>query len=206
MNNRQLIQISKIISNIFSPFYASLWAILWMFCFTTLRFSWLYDIQIFLLVYVTTVLIPRSGINIFREVMNWTHWQLSHREHRHLPYIVTCCSFGTCLVIMTKFNVPMCIRGIILSALVSQIICVAVNAWWKVSTHMVGMGGLVGAWLAFSMIFNFNPVFLFCFLIILSGIVGTSRMILRQHSLAQIYAGFGIGFVCALVFILISWF
>ena len=207
MNNRQLIQLSKIISNLFSPFYAPIWAFLWMFCFSYLNLLPLqYKIFIIALVWITTVFIPRSGINIFRIVMDWTHWQLSHREHRHLPYIVTVCSYGTCLVIMTKLNVPMFIRGIVLSALVSQIICVAVNAWWKVSTHMVGMGGLVGALIAFSLLFYFNPIFLLCVLLILSGIVGTARMILRQHSLSQIFAGFGIGFVCALTFVMISWF
>jgi len=206
MNIRQLIQISKIISVIFSPFYAPLWAFLWMFCFSYLNMLQLgYKIFILTLVWITTVLIPRSGINIFRIAMDWTHWQLSHREHRHLPYIVTVCSYSACLIIMTKLKMPMFIRGIVLSALISQIICVIVNAWWKVSTHMVGMGGLVGALIAFSMLFYFNPIFLLCFLLILSGIVGTARMLLRQHTLAQIFVGFGIGFACALTFVLITW-
>lgn len=207
MDNRQLIHIAKIISNMFSPFYAPIWAFLWMFCFSYLNMLPLqYKAFILILVWVTTVFIPRQGINMFRILMDLTHWQLSHREHRHLPYIVTVCSYGSCLIIMTKLNVPMFIRGIVLTALVSQVICVTLNAWWKVSTHMVGMGGLVGALIAFSMIFLFNPLALLCILITLSGVVGTSRMILRQHSLAQIYVGFGIGFVCAITFVMISWF
>lgn len=207
MSNRQLIQISKILSNLFSPFYAPLWAFVWMFYFSYLEMlPWNYKVFIMTLVWVTTVLIPRFGINMFRIVMDWTHWQLSHREHRHLPYIVTVCSYSACLVIMTKLNVPMFIRGIVLTALVSQVICVLLNAWWKVSTHMVGMGGLVGALIAFSMLFYFNPVFLLCILLILSGLVGTARIILRQHTLAQVFVGFIIGFVCAMVFVMISWF
>lgn len=207
MSNRQLIQIAKILSNLFSPFYAPMWAFVWMFYFSYLEMlPFSYKLFILTLVWITTVLIPRFGINIFRIFMNWTHLQLSHREHRHLPYIVTVCSYSTCLVIMTKLNVPMFIRGIVLTALVSQIICTLINAWWKVSTHMVGMGGLVGALIAFSMLFYFNPVFLLCLLLILSGLVGTARIILRQHTLAQVYTGFLIGFVCALTFVMISWF
>lgn len=206
MNNRQLIRISKLISNLFSPFYAPLWAFVWMFYFSYLKLLPIsYKVFIISLVWVTSVFIPRMSINAFRMVMRWTHWQLSHREHRHLPYILTVLSYSACLTIMTKLNVPMFIRGIMLTALVSQIICVVVNAWWKVSTHMVGMGGLVGALIAFSLLFFTNPVFLLCILLILSGLLGTARIILRQHTLAQVFVGFLIGYVCAMVFVMISW-
>ena len=96
-------------------------------------------------------------------------------------------------------------RGVVMAALISQVICVMVNAWWKISTHMVGMGGLVGALNAFSILFYYNPVFPMSMLILLSGILGTSRMLLRQHSLAQVLAGFAVGYMCAMTFILLSW-
>ena len=130
---------------------------------------------------------------------------MSHREHRHMPYLVTLLSYGACLVIMTKMNTAMFFRGVVMSALICQIVCVIINAWWKVSTHMVGMGGLVGALNAFSILFFYNPVWPFCALLLLSGALGTSRIILRQHSLAQVLVGFGIGYLCTMTFILMSW-
>ena len=206
MNNRQLIQAAKLLSNLFSPFYASLWAFVWVFYFSYLKMlPPSYKLFILVLVWVTTVFVPRMAINTFRVVMKWSPWQLSHREHRHLPYVLTVLGFTTCVTIMTKINVPMFLRGIVLSALIAQIICVILNAWWKVSTHMVGMGGLVGALLAFSFLFNFNPIFLLCVLLILSGLLGTARILLRQHTLGQVFAGFFIGLVCATVFVMISW-
>ncbi len=206
MSNRQLINISKVLSTLFDPFYAPLWAFFWIFSFSYLRvLPFAYKVFIFLLVWITTVLVPKFGINMFRIFMRWTHLQLSHREHRHMPYIVTVLSYATCLIIMTKRNDPMFIRGIVLAALVSQILCVVINAWWKISTHMVGMGGLVGALLAFSMLFYFNPVFLLCVLLILSGLLGTARIILFQHTLEQVFGGFVLGVVCSLVFVMITW-
>lgn len=148
---------------------------------------------------------PTVGITLFRLFKKWTHLELSHREHRHMPYVVALLSYTACLVIMTRINAAMFFRGVVMAALVSQIICVIINVWWKVSTHMVGIGGLVGALNAFSILFFYNPVWPFCVLLLLSGMLGTSRIILRQHSLAQVLTGFGIGYVCAMVFILISW-
>ena len=68
------------------------------------------------------------------------------------------------------------------------------------------MGGLVGALIAFSYLFYFNPAIPVCILILLSGALGTSRIILRQHTVAQVFVGFAVGFVCTMFFILYNWF
>ena len=206
MFEKRLIQIAHILSVIFSPFYAPIWAFLWLFFFSYLKLLPLgYKLLILGIVFVFTILIPRLTINVFRRLNRWSHWQLSHREHRHMPYVVALLSYATCLVIMTKMNMAMFFRGVVMSALICQIICITVNAWWKVSTHMVGMGGLVGALNAFSVLFFYNPMWPFCALLLLSGALGTSRIILRQHSLAQVLVGFGIGYICTMTFILIGW-
>ena len=206
MNTRQLIRMAKLLSSLFMPLYAPLWVFFGLFLFSYLKMlPWGYKLFILGMVYLFTVFIPTVGISFIRIFKRWTRWELSHREHRHMPYIVTLLSYTACLVLMTKINTAMFFRGVVMAALISQIICITINAWWKVSTHMVGMGGLVGALNAFSILFFYNPVWPFCGLLLLSGALGTSRIILRQHTLAQVLAGFGIGYVCAMTFILISW-
>ncbi len=206
MNEKRLIQTAKIFSALFSPFYAPLWAFAGLFVFSYLKLlPSSYKLLILLMVYCFTVFIPRISINMFRRLNKWTHWQLSHRRNRHTPYVLTLVSYTVCLILMTNMNMAMFIRGIVMAALMSQILCVVINRWWKISTHMVGAGGLTGCIIAFSCLFYFNPIWHLCGLILLSGIIGTSRIILRQHSLAQVLAGFAVGFICAVFFILISW-
>ena len=206
MDNKRLIKIAKVFSTLFMPLYAPMWVFFGLFLFSYMRMlPWGYKLFILGLVYLFTVFVPSLGITTFRLFRKWTHLELSHREHRHMPYLVTLLSYGACLVIMTKMNTAMFFRGVVMSALICQIICVVINAWWKVSTHMVGMGGLVGALNAFSILFFYNPIWPVCALLLLSGVLGTSRIILRQHSLAQVLVGFGIGYLCTMTFILISW-
>lgn len=203
---KRLIQISKILSVTFSPFYAPLWAYLWLFFFSYLKLLPLpYKLVVLAVVLFFTILIPRFSINLFRRLNRWTHWQLSHREHRHMPYALTLLSNTTCLFLFMEFNTPMFFRGIIMASLVAQFICVIINLRWKISTHMVGMGGLCGMLIAFSLLFNYNPVLPVCGLLILSGFIGTSRMMLRQHSLAQVLVGFAVGFFCAMLFLVFIW-
>jgi len=206
MKDRTLIRVAKVLSSLFMPLYAPLWVFFGLFLFSYMRMlPWEYKLFILVVVYLFTVFVPTMGITAFRLFKRWTHLELSHREHRHMPYIVTLLSYGACLVIMTKINTAMFFRGVVMSALACQIACVTINAWWKVSTHMVGMGGLVGALNAFSILFFYNPVWPYCALLLLSGALGTSRIILRQHSLAQVLVGFGIGYACTMTFVLISW-
>lgn len=61
---------------------------------------------------------------------------------------------------------------------------------------MAGMGGLIGT--VFSVCYNIkgqNPYILFIILIILVGALGVSRIILKRHTPAQVYAGFILGLV-----------
>ena len=141
MENRTLIQIAKLISTLFMPLYAPLWVFIGLFLFSYLSLlPWSYKLFVLILVYLFTILIPTSGISIFRTFKKWTHLELSHREHRHMPYIITLLSYATCLTIMTKLNTAMFFRGVVMAGLIAQIICITINAWWKVSTHMVGIG------------------------------------------------------------------
>ena len=77
-----------------------------------------------------------------------------------------------------------------------------INVWWKISTHTAAIGGVAGGLFVFAEFFGFNPVWWLSLTLILAGILGTSRMILRQHSLAQVVAGFFVGVICAIIGIL----
>lgn len=202
-----LILSAKILSALFSPFYAPLWAFVWLFIFSRFRVMTLgYKIYMLVLVASFTIIIPRVTIYIFRRLNNWSRWQLNHRQHRHMPYVLSLLSYATCLLLMAQSNTWMFFRSIIMAALVIQVLCFLINMKWKISIYMAGMGGLVGVVVAFSILFYFNPLLPLILLILLSGAVGSSRMMLQQHSLMQIFAGFVVGLGCSFVFLLFPWF
>lgn len=203
---KRVIQVSKALSALFLPFFAPTWAFLWLLFFSYLRLLPSgYKLLVLAIVVTFTILIPLVSINVFRKLNSWSHWQLSHREHRHMPYALSLLSYVACLVLFIQMNTTTFFRGIIMAAIAAQVICMVVNIWWKISTHMVGMGGLFGLLVSFSLIFYYNPLWPACGLLILSGLLGTSRMVLRQHSLAQVLVGFLVGAFCATIFTLFIW-
>ena len=98
---------------------------------------------------------------------------------------------------MERLHMAHFMGSIVVAALTVQMVCALINVWWKISTHTAAIGGVAGAVFIFAEYFAFNPVWWFCLIFLAAGIVGSSRMILRQHTLAQVVAGFWIGFACA---------
>jgi membrane-associated phospholipid phosphatase len=100
---------------------------------------------------------------------------------------------------MDLLHIPHFMGTILYAALFIQVVCALINVWWKISTHTAAIGGVAGALFVFGELFGFNPVWWLCVVLILAGILGTSRMILRQHSLLQVIVGFVVGIVCSVV-------
>jgi membrane-associated phospholipid phosphatase len=88
-----------------------------------------------------------------------------------------------------------------LSASTSILITAIVNLKWKISAHMVGIGGLCGA-IATLVIHKPEPPFgLLYVCILIAGLVGYARLRLQAHTPAQVYSGFllGVGCTCTLL-------
>ena len=105
-------------------------------------------------------------------------------------------------LLLNANHIPYSIGSIVVAALMIQMVCALINIKWKISTHSAGIGGVAGALIAFAEIFAFNPVWWLCLVLLLAGLVGTSRMILRQHTLAQVVCGFFVGMVCSFIAVL----
>jgi membrane-associated phospholipid phosphatase len=93
--------------------------------------------------------------------------------------------------------------SIVVAALFIQILCATINVWFKISTHTTAIGGITGSLLAFAELFVFNPLWWLCVVLILAGLVGTGRMILRQHSLHEVVYGYLIGTIISFITILV---
>ena len=200
---KQIILTARIMSIIFTPFYLPILGLMMLFLFSYLSiFPWAYKIEVLALVYLFTILMPTAMIHFYRRHQGWTLIELGHRERRMVPYVISILCYFVCVYIMERLHMPHFMGSIVVAALLVQIVCALINVWWKISTHTAAIGGVGGALFAFAEYFDFNPVWWLCFVFVVAGVLGTSRMILRQHSLGQVVGGFWVGFVCAAIAIL----
>ncbi len=200
---KQIILAARIMSLIFTPFYLPFVGLVALFLFSYLSiFPWAYKLQVLVMVYLFTILLPTVLIHLYRRYQGWNLIELGHRERRMVPYVISILCYFTCIYVMDRLHMPHFMGAIVVAGLLVQIVCALINVWWKISTHTAAIGGVAGALFAFAEYLGFNPVWWLCLVFIIGGMVGTSRMILRQHSQGQVVSGFGVGFLCAAIAIL----
>jgi hypothetical protein len=205
MKEKEMIWTARVVSLVFTPFYLPLTGLIALYIFSYLNVLPLtYKLATLLFTYLFTILLPTLLIRVYRHYQGWSPLQIGRRRRLVVPYIISIICYFICYRLMHFYHMPHFISSILMAALSVQMVCALVNVWWKISIHTAAIGGVTGALLAFSLIFNFNPVWWLCLVIILAGMVGTARMILRQHTLAQVCTGFIVGLLCGFVMILIT--
>lgn len=203
MNEKTLLGLAKSISWFCTPFIVPTLGITLLFMLSYLRLlPWSYRILVIIAVFCFTYLMPKLTIFLYRKMNGWNLREFGSKEKRLVPYILTIISYGFCLTLLERFNVPRYMSGIVIASLMALVLCALINIWWKISAHMVSIGGLAGGLVCFGEIFAFNPIWWLCLTFILAGILGTSRITLRIHSLSQVLGGFILGVICAIVGIL----
>lgn len=204
-NNRIILLMARTISIVFTPFYLPLVALIVLFMVSYLSMlPLIYKGLVLLIVWLFTCLIPTTLIHLYRRYQGWSLLKLLSREGRIVPYVISIGCYFTCFYIMNALHIPHFMSSIVVAALAIQIFGAIINHWWKISTHTAAIGGTTGALLAFSQIFGFNPLWWLCFLIILAGIIGTGRMILRIHTLGEICGGYLLGLFAGFIAVILS--
>lgn len=76
-----------------------------------------------------------------------------------------------------------------------------INFFWKISLHALGCGGFC----AFLTLLTHQTESLFPFLIfalVFAGLVGSARLYLKQHTVSQVFAGYAVGAIITVVYVL----
>ena len=189
---------SRLVSWVFTPFLIPTLAFLTMFLFSYLRIMPIqFKLIVGNIVFVFTVLIPLLMIMLYKWISGLKIYDLGAREKRYMPFMLTIVSYASCVFMMWRLNIPWYMTGIVLVSLVAQVMCVLVNIRWKLSEHMAGTGCVVGGLLAFSTMFGYNPIPWLCLVILVSGVVGSARIILERHTLDEVLGGFALGLITA---------
>ena len=187
-----------------TPFYLPVLGLIFLFTFSYLSiFPTMYKLLMVLLFYLFSVLLPTYLIHVYSKYEGWTTKQLINRERRMVPYVISILCYFLGFYLLTLMNTPDFISVIFVVAIIIQVLCAAVNRWWKISIHSAGIGGVTGRVVAFSFILSFDPTWWLCMLLLIAGLVGTARMVLRQHSLAQIVCGYLIGLASGFIIVMV---
>jgi len=158
-----------------------------------------YKLMVLAVVVIFTIALPMFFVitHLALRLEQWTARELGQKHLRMVPYVFSLVGYSSCVWILQSMNVFHFILSIVVATMAVQIVCTIINIWWNISTHTAAIGGVAGALVGFAEILGFNPVWWLCAVLMLAGILGSASMMVRQHTLPQVVAGFGAGFFCA---------
>ncbi len=144
-------------------------------------------------------LLPVINIYILYKLKRISTFTIDDQEERTFPYIVTSCFYFGLFYLFMDLNIWPSIKVLIFGAGFAILLTALINMKFKISAHMVGIGGLIGSVIAVSFAIKHNSVFLSCWLILLAGLIATSRLYLKAHEPRQIYSGFLLGLITQII-------
>lgn len=153
-----------------------------------------------LMVFLTTFLLPTLGTLLMRQAKVVTSMTLESRDDRRWPFLLAAACYTVTTYIFFKQpyldRVFFVVMGLITA---SVYLALAINQFWKISAHSIGLGGGLGilillhGWLP-------EPVLVYPIVavLVISGAVISARLALGAHTEEQVYAGFFMGLVLGL--------
>ena len=126
---------------------------------------------------------------------------LKTQRERIVPYIATnIFYFWVFLVFVNQPEVPTILTGFMFGVFIASSAALIANIYFKISMHALGVGSLCGLMLIIIFSGFTYPVFLTSMLVFLiTGFVGTSRLIVSDHRPFEIYSGVFIAILCQLI-------
>ena len=197
---------STILSTLFHPLLMVTYGITFALMGTFLA---LYPLRMKLLIwgsaFLSTAVLPGLFIYLLTRTGAASDLELTKRKERALPYLIVISSVALCLYFLYRMMMPFWLIAILMGICVALLIALCINFFWKISAHMIGIGGLLGGLMGVARIHLINPYLLFIAVLLIAGLLGTSRIFLKRHTPLQVYAGFSLGFMCTFVASMVSY-
>jgi len=155
---------------------------------------------------ISTVLIPVTALLFLRKTGMIKTMQIEDQKERNWPLLITALIYFGSFYIIQKSGIPVFIQLFTLGATLGILISLGINLKWKISLHMIGMGGACGGMAVEMLLLQVGDPIILGVLFLLAGLLGTARLYLQAHSPAQIFAGFFTGFAIqfGLMFLMLS--
>ena len=197
---------STILSTLFHPLLMVTYGITFALMGTFLA---LYPLRMKLLIwgsaFLSTAVLPGLFIYLLTRTGAASDLELTKRKERALPYLIVISSVALCLYFLYRMMMPFWLIAILMGICVALLIALCINFFWKISAHMIGIGGLLGGLMGVARIHLINPYPAFMAVLLIAGLLGTSRIFLKRHTPLQVYAGFSLGFMCTFVASMMSY-
>jgi hypothetical protein len=197
-------KLSKLISIILHPIFMPLLAMHLTFsAFPSIASAnqdlhYIYGIVIF-----CTIILPLLSIFFLMRRGRVSSLEMSNHKERSPPLFRTAIwmSLGFFMLSNILLYTPI-LKAEILGAILIVLLAGIISRFWKISLHLLAIGGVVGIFIALQLMEG-GVLYLLLIFILLSGILGVARIKQKAHNHTQVYVGFLLGVSVELITLLV---
>ena len=191
--------LARILSVVFHPLLMPTYGLFIIFQLNTyLTYQYSAEARRFfyLLVFTFTFLAPVLVASYLVRQKTISSLQIPNRKERWLPFLFTVLFYFLTYYLLQRVHAAPIFNQMIFGASLSIVISLIVTFFWKISIHMVGIGGLTG--IVYVTIEYLAPGanLIVAGLILIAGLVAFARIKLLAHNSLQLLVGYIVGFIC----------
>ena len=201
--------IARFISYFTHPLFILTYGILFLLCADPFAFGVTHPfakLPLLVLIIVYTVIFPLLTMLLMRLIGFIDGLEMSTKEERIGPLIATIV-FYTWMYVNVRNNteIPSVYSILCLGSIISLGLSFLINVFDKISLHMVGLSGLVTFVYILLAVFQYQwlqlgdisvqMILVLIGVLLITGVVGVSRVYLQAHSLSQILGGVLVGII-----------
>lgn len=152
--------------------------------------SFIYPILI-----LSTIILPLMSVYFLKKKKIISSLEMRNHKERSLPIFITIMwmIYGY-YKLAEIFVLSPILKSECIGAIIILLTASIISIFWKISLHMLGIGGLVGV--LFGLNILFGGIYQIAILsVVISGFLASARITEKAHNEAQIYTGFLIGFL-----------
>lgn len=144
---------------------------------------------------VFTILLPLITTIILQKLGVVKSIYMKTAEERKWPFLLSVLWYYLGFEILTKLALPISLYLLMIGAITVILIAHFITLRWKISVHMLGIGGVIGAMIGLSQRFQFDHFYIILILFFIAGLIGYARLKTNSHNYRQVYAGFILGVI-----------
>ncbi len=155
------------------------------------------------LVFITTSAIPVLISLFLLQKGMIRSLEMESLSERRIPFLSASLLYFFCYYLLIQLPIPKMVGIMVLAAGLTILIAYFLSFRYKISIHMIGIGGLAGVLFGLARILNADLLELILITVIVAGLLGTARLSLSAHQPGQVYSGFLIGFATEYLFLIL---
>lgn len=157
------------------------------------------------MVTVMTVAFPLTSALLLKRAGVVKSLEMHDRQERIGPYVMTMVYYTMAWYLLQQAPLDLTASRMFAGATIAVALTAVITLRWKISAHLVGLGGLIGAVAGLDHVHGLGAFPIIAGLIVLAGVLGTARLLTSDHTEGQVIAGGVLGAACTYASVVAGW-